>query len=314
MQNEIIRVLDPLSVMPDDQMIGNEGEVYINEFDTSQQEAKYLAQEISKWILRDEIPHSEIAILISKQPDLYAELLMKELEALEIPYRNEQQLQDISVEPVARLIVDYLLILYGSREPTAWMRLMDQLIIFSDEDKQVDIRKDLQSFIKQERIQAQQGERWPNGWGFVTKFLNRIGASNLMSLSPDYESMARLKEVIWETKARIEEQLKIEPDLLKAIAKFSDDQAVRILTIHKSKGLEFDSVIILGVEEETFLGKKDDERCAFFVGISRAKRRLILTVSQTRETPSSKPRRWEEQRTAHNEFISYAKPFLNNRS
>jgi superfamily I DNA/RNA helicase len=85
---------------------------------------------------------------------------------------------------------------------------------------------------------------------------------------------------------------------------------VRILTIHKSKGLEFDSVIILGVEDQTFWGEADAERCAFFVGVSRAKRRLVLTSSNCRKTPPSNPYRWQEQRTPHAEFLGYAMPFL----
>jgi hypothetical protein len=78
-----------------------------------------------------------------------------ELEKRGIPYRNEQQLQDLSVEPVARLIVDYLLSLYGAREPKAWLRLMDQLIPFADEADQADMRQDWQRFIKSERKQAE---------------------------------------------------------------------------------------------------------------------------------------------------------------
>lgn len=315
MQNEIIRVLDPESMMPDEQIVGNEGEIFAWSFATSQQEAEYLADLMAGWILNEEIPHSEIAVLVSKQPDLYADLLMVELEKRGIPYRNEQQLQDLSVEPVARLIVDYLLSLYGAREPKAWLRLMDQLIPFADEAEQADMRQDWQRFIKSERKKAELldplgDNRWPSAWSFVENFRNRLGISSLTALSPDYESATRLIEVIQETKVRIEEQLKIEPDLIKALTKFSDDQAVRILTIHKSKGLEFDSVIILGVENETFWGNEDDERCAFFVGMSRAKRRLVLTACQTRCTPPSNPCRWSERRNYHKEFIGYALPFL----
>ncbi|MBL6987768.1 MAG: ATP-dependent helicase [Methylobacter sp.] len=315
MQNEIIRVLDPASMMPDEQIAGNEGEILAWGFDTSQQEAEHLAGLMAGWIQDEEIPHSEIAVLVSKQPDLYTDLLMAELEKRGIPYRNEQQLQDLSVEPVARLIVDYLLSLYGAREPKAWLRLMDQLIPFTDETEQADMRQDWQRFIKSERKQVELldllgDNRWPSAWSFVESFLNRLGISSLTALSPDYESATRLVEVTQETKARIEDQLKIEPDLIKALTKFSDDQAVRILTIHKSKGLEFDSVIILGVENETFWGKKVDERCAFFVGMSRAKRRLVLTACQTRCTPPSNPPRWSEQRTQHREFLGYALPFL----
>lgn len=319
MQNEIIRVLDPTSVMPDAQIVGNEGEIHAWGFETSQHEAEYLSDLIARWVQDEGVPHSEIAILLSKQPDLYADLLMAELEKRGIPYRNEQQLQDISVEPAARLIVDYLLLLYGSREPAAWIRLMAQLTPFADETEQADVRQDWERFMKSERKEAVLlvelvDDGWPSAWTFVENVLKKVGISSLTALSPDYESAARLEEVIEETKTKIEEQLKHEPDLLKALARFSDDRAVRILTIHKSKGLEFDTVIVMGVEKEIFWGKEADERCAFFVGMSRAKRRLIMTVCQTRRTPPSNPNRWREQRNTHSEFLGYAEPFLSNKS
>lgn len=314
MQNEIIRVLDPESVMPEEQIIGDEGKIYAWGFKTSQEEAEYLAGQIASWIRDEGIPHSEIAILVSKQLELYADLLMAELQKRGIPYRNEQQLQDISVEPVARLIVDYLLCLYGSREPTAWLRLMDQLIPFADEDEQGELRQDWQRFIKSERKNAEIldliDERWPEAWKFVEKFLDKVGMSNLTALHPDYESSTRLKQVIQDTKSRIEDLQETESDFLKALSRFADDQAVRILTIHKSKGLEFDTVVILGVEKETFWGKEAEERCAFFVGISRAKRRLMLTHVEQRPSPSSHTGRWDVQRHPQDEYLGYASPFL----
>ena len=122
--------------------------------------------------------------------------------------------------------------------------------------------------------------------------------------------MDRLRQVINDTKTRIEELLHGGHSLPEAIKLFSDDKSVRILTIHKSKGLEFDTVVIIGVEEETFWSDPYEERCTFFVGISRAKRRLILTVSEQRPKPSTATGRWDVRRTPHTEFLSYAAPFL----
>ena len=316
MQNEIIRVMDPASVMSNEQIAGDEGEIYAWRFNTSQDEASYLAELIARWILDDGVPHSEIAVLVSKQLDLYADLLMTELEQRGIPYRNEQQLQDISVEPIARLIADYLLCLYGSREPAAWLRLMNQLIPFEEEDFQGELRHDWQRFIKSERREAEIldliDDRWPAAWSFIENFLVKVGTSNLTALHPDYESGSRLDEVIHDTKSRIEELLKIEPDLLKALARFSEDQAVRILTIHKSKGLEFDTVLILGVEKESFWGKEAEERCAFFVGVSRAERRLVLTCVDQRSRPAGWTKRWDIVRHPQTEYLGYSTPFLRN--
>lgn len=313
-QNEIIRKLDPASVMPDEQLAGDEGEVFAWRFEDSRKEAEYLADLINGWIRTEQLPPAEIAVLIRNQLDLYADHLMAALEARGVPFRNEQQMQDITVEPAARLIVDYLSCLYGQREPKAWIRLMNQLIPFADEDIQSNARKNLDRLIKQQRKEAAVAELiaepFSGWWECVRAFLKQVSIETLVSLSPDYESRDRLKEVVRDTRVRIEELLKLEPDLPKALERFSDDQAVRILTIHKSKGLEFDSAIIMAVEKEIFFGDQDENRCAYFVGVSRAKRRLVLTHTDQRERPSGHTRRWDVQRTAQTEYLGYVMPFV----
>lgn len=314
LQNEIIRKLDPSSVMPDEQLAGDEGEVYAWQFEDSRKEADYLAGLIEVWIKTEQLPPAEIAVLIRNQLDLYVDHLMVALEARSIPFRNEQQMQDITVEPAARLIVDYLSCLYGQHEPKPWMRLMNQLIPFADEEVQSSARKDIDRLVKQQRKEIAIAELvddpFSGWWGFVRAFLEQVSLETLVSLSPDYESRHRLREVIRGTKLRIEELLKAEPDLPKALERFSDDQSVRILTIHKSKGLEFDSVVIMAVEEEAFFSNQDENRCAFFVGVSRAKRRLVLTHADHRERPAEHTGRWDTERKAHMEYIDYAMPFV----
>lgn len=314
LQNEIIRKLDPSSVMPDDQLAGEEGEVFAWRFEDGHREADYLADMIYAWITTDQLAPAEIAVLISKQLDLYADHLMAALAARGIPFRNEQDMQDITVEPVARLIVDYLSCLYGQREPKAWVRLMNQLIPFADEDIQSSARKDIDRLLKQQRKEIAIAELvdapFSGWWECTSAFLKGVGIETLVSLSPDYESHDRLKEVVRDARARILELLKLDSDLPKALERFSDDQAVRILTIHKSKGLEFDSVIIMAVENEIFFGDQDENRCAFFVGVSRAKKRLVLTHADKRERPARFTKRWDVQRSAQSEYFGYALPFV----
>lgn len=181
-----------------------------------------------------------------------------------------------------------------------------------------DVRKDFDRLVKQQRkeiaIAGLIDESFSGYWEFVRAFLKQVSIETLVSLSPDYESHGRLKEVVRDTKARIEELLKLEPDLPKALERFSDDQAVRILTIHKSKGLEFDSVIIMAVENETFFFKNESEQkenlCAYFVGVSRAKKRLILTHADQRDRPAGYTRRWDVQRSAQTEYFGYVTPFV----
>ncbi|WP_347332009.1 3'-5' exonuclease [Marinimicrobium locisalis] len=192
---------------------------------------------------------------------------------------------------------------------------MNQLIPFADEEAQSSARKNFQRFFKEQRKIAATaellGEPFSGWWDSVCSFLNNIGLETLVALSPDYESHSRLGEVVRDTKARIEELLEFSPDLRQALTRFSDDQSVRILTIHKSKGLEFDSTIIMAVENEIFFGDQDANRCAFFVGVSRAKRRLVLTHAIERDRPENHIGRWELRRTPQQEYFNYSLPHVN---
>ncbi|GGW96633.1 UvrD-helicase domain-containing protein [Alteromonas halophila] len=314
LQNEIIRELDPDSVMQEDQLTGEDGEVTVSHFNNAEEEAEYIADTILDWIGREGIPLNEIAILVSKQLELYAAPLMSAFEIRRIPYRNEQQMQDITVEPAARLIVDYLSCLYGQKEPDAWTRLMDLLIPVSQDEINTKNRRGIRQFFKEQReaitVAKELGDRYSEWWSSVRSFLNYVGTNTLVTLSADYESQDRLRDIVAETKSRIEGLLEIEPDLLTALARFSDEHAVRILTIHKSKGLEFHSTIIMAIEEEIFFGDQIANRCAFFVGISRAKQRLVLTSVNHRDRPEDFTGRWSEKRTPKNEYIEYANQVL----
>ena len=314
MQNEIIKVLDSESAMPDELIEGNEGIIEVRAFGSSQEEAVTIADQIYHWAEVEGVPYAEISVLVAKQAELYADLLFKEFEKRGIPFRNEKLLQDISVEPATRLIVDYLLVLYGDREPNAYRRLIIQLTDSSvDEQSQFKQRHNWLQFLKTEHKKVKDSE--PKGdsfdaiWVYAESLLKEFGIDRLTSLSADYESSVRLNEVVENTKNRLKEIMDSETDVLKALALLTDDHAVRIMTIHKSKGLEFDSVVIFGVENQAFWGNIDDERCVFFVGVSRAKRRLVLTYSRQRSRPDGFSRRWDVNRTPQQEFISYAQQF-----
>jgi superfamily I DNA/RNA helicase len=58
---------------------------------------------------------------------------------------------------------------------------------------------------------------------------------------------------------------------------------VRLMTIHKSKGLEYHTVIFVGLHQNAFFGYRNnqsEETKAFFVALSRAKERVFFTRSE----------------------------------
>ncbi len=68
------------------------------------------------------------------------------------------------------------------------------------------------------------------------------------------------------------------------------ENKVTLMTLHSAKGLEFDNVFIIAVEQEILPHKRsmfdaaqmEEERRLFFVGITRARNRLQLSIAKTR--------------------------------
>ena len=61
--------------------------------------------------------------------------------------------------------------------------------------------------------------------------------------------------------------------------------SIPIMTVHKSKGLEYNTIIFIGLEDDAFWNYKnqpDEEKCAFFVALSRAKENLYFTFNKYR--------------------------------
>jgi DNA helicase-2/ATP-dependent DNA helicase PcrA len=83
---------------------------------------------------------------------------------------------------------------------------------------------------------------------------------------------------------------------LEQIALYSDtdnlngDDCVSLMTVHNAKGLEYKNVFLVGLEEEIFPNKKsadeedgiEEERRVAYVGMTRAKERLYLTLANQR--------------------------------
>lgn len=88
-----------------------------------------------------------------------------------------------------------------------------------------------------------------------------------------------------------------------------DKDAVRLMTVHASKGLEFDCVFVAGLEQDLFphermgedeltQAEEEEERRLFYVALTRARKKIFLSWSQIRTVYGS------QRINAPSEFIA----------
>ena len=136
---------------------------------------------------------------------------------------------------------------------------------------------------------------------FVEELIEKTGYVKALEESKTEENESRI-ENIRELQGAVSEYERMHPeaglqDFLENVALVSDldglnesGGAVTLMTLHSAKGLEFNNVFLAGMEEGVFPltralyddSQMEEERRLAYVGITRAKRRLILSHARTR--------------------------------
>ena len=134
------------------------------------------------------------------------------------------------------------------------------------------------------------------------KLLNESGFKESLRASKSYESLARLENLdeLYNAIRQFEDSQQ-SPSLLDYLETITLDDSegrephsggeVSLMTIHGSKGLEFDYVFVTGVEENIFPSARaisetemalEEERRLFYVAMTRAMKKLYISFAQGR--------------------------------
>lgn len=136
---------------------------------------------------------------------------------------------------------------------------------------------------------------------FTAALIEKTGYVKALEESKTEENIGRI-ENIRELEGAVAEYEKLNPegnlsDFLENVALISDvdnlnqtSGAVTLMTLHSAKGLEFDAVFLVGMEEGVFPLSRalldetalEEERRLAYVGITRAKKKLYMSHAHTR--------------------------------
>ena len=169
----------------------------------------------------------------------------------------------------------------SARARTAVRRFLELIESLSCSLTDLPLHEQVQNVIAQSGLKGH-FEREPGGRGTdrLENLDELVNAARGFNLDPNlYEDMSRLDAFL--AHAALEAGEAREPAL---------QDWVQLMTLHSAKGLEFPMVFMVGMEEGLFphsmsagqSGRLEEERRLCYVGITRARQRLILSYAESR--------------------------------
>jgi DNA helicase-2/ATP-dependent DNA helicase PcrA len=294
-QSHFIAALDPDAQTPQaaDDGLSGEGECEVLVFSDHEQESRHLSLLIEKWRRSEKVPSREICILVRNRPDKYTEVLQQSLLERGISSRIENSLQDLLSEPLTISLLNFLKLAARSREPRSWEETCSLLLQVSGIDNE-DSRETerildrLSKFRKELALTLQEISDERQILKTLEQIAEFVGPSALKQLYPQYEQGNFYEETLRNCARELAIARRHTESWTTAIDDFEGLDAVPIMTIHKSKGLEYHTVVFVGLEDAalwSYSSNQEEETCGFFVAFSRAKKRVLFTFSELRPDP-----------------------------
>jgi len=251
-------------------------------------EAHFISKHISEWIETDGLQPNDICILVRQTPQRYANKLIDKLNELGIKARVESELQDLLAEPITKLLVSMLKLLVLKKSPVDWNNIIEFLSIVHefDDTSTVDIENELGFFVIENRDVIATSSDWTNDSvkGLLEVLIGFLCLDDIQNAYRQYEQGTYLEDLVNSIAAHLADRLSV-MTWEDTIYDFEGHDSIPIMTLHKSKGLEFHTVVFIGLEDQAlwnYDNNPDEETCGFFVAFSRAKKRIILTASLSR--------------------------------
>lgn len=282
--------IDPSCEPPEpvDDGANGQGECRILLFPDDSKEASVLADLIAHWVKTEGLNPHDICLVTRQRPQVYGALLLEELLRRDIPARVEEPLQLLLAEPLVDVLLDALRLAANDRAPEAWATFTALMIRIAGADSEQDakvVTDEVTHFVGRLREAIASAKHDAAGVGEVLKrVVDFVTVPTLIGEYPQYDG-PYLGEVLSNVAKQFSEYLEGR-SWAEAIVAFVGEDALPFMTVHKSKGLEYHTVVFLGLEDYPFRGFKslqDEEAANFFVAFSRAKKRVLFTFSRRRE-------------------------------
>jgi superfamily I DNA/RNA helicase len=261
-----------------------------------EQEAIHLAQWIANDMQSRSLNPRDYSILVRQKPEDYEQPLSYYLALHGLRLRNESvkigqtTLQDLLAEEVIILFSTLLKLGLGRRNAQAWSRLSSDIQVLrntnqEDEKALRQVELQLTEFISTLRMLMQQPMTLENGRDVFEQTITFINSDDLRSSFSRYATGNLLEINVAALEEFFTKCLYTQSSWEGLLDEFEGTNHIPLMTIHKSKGLEFDTTIFMGIDDNAWWSYKPGDTeglSTFFVALSRAKQRAIFSYCQQR--------------------------------
>lgn len=261
-------------------------------FKSQDDEATHLATWLKSDLTNRNLRPRDYVLLVRQKAEQYESQFEGAIGSVGLRIRNEAKkigkttLQDLLVEDVACVASSLIRLAVQSRAPEAWHVVTDAMNrlrdVASDEPRRARrVADELGRFIAKAR--AYQRRHAPARTSasqladMIVTFLD-LGAFRRTYRS--YASGDSLQIAADAFREHLENCAEDATTWLECIDAYDGTEQIPLMTVHKSKGLEYDTTIFVGLDDEAWWSHKpggEDGLATFFVALSRAKQRAVFT-------------------------------------
>lgn len=270
-----------------------DGEIALVIADNEQLEAEAVVTDVLNRLSEGTKP-SDMCILCKQLPQNYSTAIIAELEKHSIRARIETDYQDLIKEPIVDLLLKFLLCAYNRKRPNEWNFVEETLVELwgigtaQGNDAYDEMQTELVVLADNVRKLIQQGLSAVQWHDTLVNILDFFDIAKIKAKYPAYKQgefftdlMNRFEVLFWT------EYVAACGNWVLAVENFCGDHSIPIMTVHKSKGLEYTVVYFVGLEDSAFWNfrnQSEEDRCAFFVALSRAKEAIMFTFCKQRSS------------------------------
>jgi DNA helicase-2/ATP-dependent DNA helicase PcrA len=259
----------------------------IKYFNNEFTESFFLVKYIKK-LIESGVKEEEICVLTKQQSSQYTEVLRSGLSREGIRNLDMTDLQDTLKEPLGRLFT-FIVKIYTMKNAKNWSEFCVFCLslnnISNDEKAESEYIHKLSHHIHLNQKLFIATDPTNSLLKLIKATFEFIGINKIKARWGQYKSFEYF-ELIWKNlELHLRNTINVTSTLEEASLMFNAENSVQLMNVHKCKGLEYQCVIFMGMEDEAFWNHTDnnfESKCLMFVALSRAKESILITLSGDR--------------------------------